>query len=40
MCPELILGIAYDAKKADVFSIGTLMFVLLTGIPPFNKADP
>lgn len=34
--PEVIKSIAYDGAKADVWSCGVVLFVLLTGTPPFN----
>lgn len=39
MCPELISKKAYDAKKADVFSLGVVLYVLAKASPPFVKAD-
>lgn len=34
MAPE-VLGGTYD-EKCDMWSIGVIMFVLLSGSPPFN----
>jgi aurora kinase len=39
MCPELIMKKKYDAKKADIFALGVIMFVFMKGSPPFEKAD-
>lgn len=39
MCPELMMNKKYDAKKADVFSFGVIIFVFFKGCPPFQKAD-
>ena len=39
MCPELVMKKKYDAKKADVFAIGVIMFVFVKGSPPFEIAD-
>ena len=40
MCPELVAKCAYDAKKADIFSIGVVLYVLAKASPPFVLADP
>lgn len=39
MCPELVAKKYYDAKKADVFSLGVILFVLAKGSPPFEVAN-
>lgn len=39
MCPELVMKKKYDAKKADVFALGVIMFVFVKGSPPFEVAD-
>lgn len=35
MCPELFAKKAYNAKKADVFSLGVVLFILAKASPPF-----
>ena len=37
--PEIIEGKVFDGEKADVFSFGVLLFVLLIGIKPFPTAE-
>jgi len=38
MCPELVMKKNYDARKADVFALGVVIFVFIKGSPPFEKA--
>ena len=41
MSPEIIMGgNRYDAKKADVWSAGVVLYVVLTGRYPFDREAP
>jgi hypothetical protein len=40
MAPELLRYERYDAKKADLWSVGVLLVEMLTGRPPFTGANP
>jgi serine/threonine protein kinase len=37
--PEIIKGKYYDGEKADIFSLGVLLFNLLNGKSPFKTAE-
>lgn len=39
MCPELVNQNYYDAKKADTFAIGVILFVFMTAKLPFELAN-
>lgn len=39
MSPEILTNSLYDAKKADIFSLGVVFYVLAKGNPPFIKSD-
>ena len=38
MAPELMYKLPYDARKADVFALGVIIFVFYSGHPPFHEA--
>jgi serine/threonine protein kinase len=39
MAPEIVCNsMAFDGAKADVFSLGVLLFIMAFGNPPFAKA--
>ena len=39
MAPEIYAYQKFDGAKADVFSLGVLIFILLTGFPPFTTPN-
>jgi len=38
MAPEQILGKKVD-EKADIYSLGVILYEMLTGVPPYTKGD-
>lgn len=39
MAPEIHLGKRYRAVDADLFALGVILFILVTGLPPFSLAS-
>ena len=35
MAPEMLEYKKYDGKKTDAFSLGVILFIMKTGVPPF-----
>lgn len=40
MAPEIRGGIGYSGQAVDIFAAGIMLFIMMTGRPPFNKATP
>lgn len=39
LAPEVLLGQPYDGMVLDLFSAAMILFVMVTGLPPFMRAD-
>jgi len=40
MAPELITKNIYQGHSVDLFALGIILFILYSGHPPFNSANP
>lgn len=40
MAPEIIQEQPYSGASVDLFALGIILFILYTGHPPFNQANP
>ena len=36
MAPEIYAGLPFDGQRADMFSLGVSLFLMLTGVPPWQ----
>lgn len=40
MAPEILVGVKYYGPMVDIFAGGIILFIMLTGMPPFQMAHP
>ena len=40
MAPEMVQGLPFDGRLVDSFSLGVILFCMLTSSSPFARADP
>jgi serine/threonine protein kinase len=40
IAPEILGGSAYDGAKVDVYSIGALLYLMVSGLEPFRAKSP
>ena len=38
MAPEVLNRASYDGRAVDTFSLGVILFIMTTGMPPFRQA--
>ena len=38
MAPEIMMGKVYNGKQTDIFAVGVILFIIVLGIFPFQKA--
>ena len=38
MAPEIIKKVPYHGDKADLFACGVILFIMVTGVMPFDMA--
>ena len=38
MAPEIIFGVNFQGKSADIFALGVLLFIMAFGVPFFEEA--
>ena len=39
MSPEIHYGREYNGSKADIIAAGTILFIMISGHPPFNTSE-
>ncbi len=40
MAPEIFVREPYEPEGTDLFAAGVILYMMLTGLPPFPSADP
>ena len=40
MAPEIFQKLPYNGPQVDLFAAGIILFIMVAGHPPFNRADP
>jgi serine/threonine protein kinase len=38
MAPEMLSRASYDGQSTDIFALGVILFIMITGRPPFREA--